>query len=117
MSTLPPSQQSVAGGIFNTVIKLCSNLGVGIATSVQSSVALSMTASTPAIRPYLSVYWFAAAASGASLLLVPFLTIGKQGNSVPKNEQLVPEDEKTVVTPNTDSVISSTVDITEHENR
>lgn len=120
MSTLPPSQQSVAGGIFNTVIKLCSNLGVGIATSVQSSVALRMTASSPAIRPYLSVYWFAAAATGVSLLFVPFLTLDKQGNSVPQNEQLVPEEgvgEKTAVTPNTASVVSSTVDITEHEKR
>lgn len=120
MSTLPPSQQSVAGGIFNTVIKLCSNLGVGIATSVQSSVALRMTVSSPAIRPYLSVYWFAAAATGVSLLFVPFLTLDKQGNSVPHNEQLVPEEgagEKTAVTPNAASVVSSTVDITEHEKR
>lgn len=119
MSTLPPSQQSIAGGIFNTVIKLCSNLGVGIATSVESSIALRMTASTPAIRPYLSVYWFAAAASGASLLLVPFLTIGRQGNDAPQNEQLITEEggEKTAVTANTSSVVSSTVDITEHEKR
>lgn len=119
MSTLPPSQQSIAGGIFNTVIKLCSNLGVGIATSVESSIALRMTASTPAIRPYLSVYWFAAAASGASLLLVPFLTIGRQGNDAPQNDQLITEEggEKTAVTANTSSVVSSTVDITEHEKR
>ncbi|CAI7612775.1 unnamed protein product [Penicillium glandicola] len=119
MSTLPPSQQSVAGGIFNTVNKLCSNLGLGIATSVQSSVALRMTASTPAIRPYLSVYWFAAAASGVSLILVPFLTIGKQGNAVPQDDQLVPSEagEKTTATVNTDSVISSAVDITDHERK
>lgn len=119
MSTLPPSQQSVAGGIFNTVIKLCNNLGVGIATSVESSVALRMTTSTPAIRPYLSVYWFAAAASGVSLLLVPFLTIGKQGNNVPSNDRLISEEAggKTAVTVNADSGMSSTFDITEHEKR
>jgi hypothetical protein len=118
MSTLPPSQQSIAGGIFNTVNKLCSNLGLGIATSVQSSVALHMTPSTPAIRPYLSVYWFAAAASGVSLVLIPFLTIGKQGNDVPQKARLVSEaGEKTTVTANTDSMVSSAVDITEHEKR
>ncbi|KAJ5264221.1 hypothetical protein N7497_003372 [Penicillium chrysogenum] len=118
MSTLPPSQQSIAGGIFNTVNKLCSTLGLGIATSVQSSVALRMTASSPAIQPYLSVYWFAAAASGVSLVLVPFLTIGKQGNSVPQNDQLIPGEEageKTAVTANTSSVVSSADDITEHQ--
>jgi hypothetical protein len=118
MSTLPPSQQSIAGGIFNTVNKLCSTLGLGIATSVQSSVALRMTASSPAIQPYLSVYWFAAAASGLSLVLVPFLTIGKQGNSVPQNDQLISGEEageKTAVTANTSSVVSSAADITEHQ--
>ncbi|KAJ5320983.1 hypothetical protein N7476_003985 [Penicillium atrosanguineum] len=79
MSSLPPSQQSIAGGIFNTVSKLCNNLGLGIATSVNSAVANQMTASTPAIRPYLAVYWYAAAAAGISLFLVPFLTLGTQG--------------------------------------
>lgn len=79
MSSLPPSQQSIAGGIFNTVSKLCNNLGLGIATSVNSAVAHQMTASTPAIRPYLATYWFAAAAAGISLFMVPFLTIGTQG--------------------------------------
>ncbi|KAJ5605710.1 hypothetical protein N7510_008491 [Penicillium lagena] len=79
MSSLPPSQQSIAGGIFNTVNKLCNNLGLGISTSVYNSVAAQMTAETPRIRPYLSVYWFAAAAAGLSLFLVPFLTLGMQG--------------------------------------
>lgn len=81
MSSLPPSQQSIAGGIFNTVSKLCNNLGLGIATSVNSAVAHQMTSSTPAIRPYLAVYWFAAAAAGSSLFMVPFLTLGTQGGT------------------------------------
>ncbi|KAJ5102758.1 hypothetical protein N7532_003287 [Penicillium argentinense] len=85
MSSLPPSQQSIAGGIFNTVSKLCNNLGLGIATSVNSAVAHQMTASTPAIRPYLATFWFAAAAAGISLFMVPFLTIGTQGG-VPDTE-------------------------------
>lgn len=84
MSSLPPSQQSIAGGIFNTVSKLCNNLGLGIATSVNSAVAHQMTSSTPAIRPYLATYWFAAAAAGISLFMVPFLTIGTQGGDVPE---------------------------------
>lgn len=88
MSSLPPSQQSIAGGIFNTVSKLCNNLGLGIATSVNSAVAHQMTASTPAIRPYLATYWFAAAAAGISLLMVPFLTIGTQGGDVPSSDEL-----------------------------
>jgi hypothetical protein len=90
MSSLPPNQQSIAGGIFNTVSKLCNNLGLGIATSVNSSVVSQMTASTPAIRPYLAVYWFAAACAGLSVFMVPFLTLGTQGGDMgPKSEQTV----------------------------
>lgn len=83
MSSLPSDQQSIAGGIFNTVSKLCNNLGLGIATSVESAIANQMTASTPAIRPYLTAYWFAAAAAGTSLFMVPFLTLGTQGGDAP----------------------------------
>jgi predicted MFS family arabinose efflux permease len=92
LSSLPPSQQSIAGGIFNTVSKLCNNLGLGIATSVNSAVANQMTATTPAINPYLAVYWFAAAAAGLSLFMVPFLTLGTQGGSAPEPDQFVTRD-------------------------
>lgn len=97
MSSLPPSQQSIAGGIFNTVNKLCNNLGLGIATSVSSSVANRMTSSSAPIDPYLAVYWFAAAAAGTSLVMVPFLKLGTQGNAVPQSDQddrLVSNEEK-----------------------
>lgn len=132
MSSLPPSQQSIAGGIFNTVNKLCNNLGLGIATSVESSIANRMTASTPAIQPYLSVYWFAAAAAGLSLVMVPFLKLGTQGNSVPENDQhdqLVSNEERpgvdmTVADPAdlpiagaTGSVVAPAFGIKETENR
>lgn len=83
MSSLPASQQSIAGGIFNTISKLCNNLGLGIATSVSTAVAHGMTAETPVIRPYLAVYWYAAAAAGLSLFMVPILTIGTQGGKSP----------------------------------
>lgn len=89
MSSLPASQQSIAGGIFNTVSKLCNNLGLGIATSVMDAVANRMDASTPAIRPYLAVYWFAAAAAGLSLFLVPFLTLGTQGGVTGEKRDVV----------------------------
>ncbi|KAJ5286751.1 hypothetical protein N7478_002437 [Penicillium angulare] len=84
MSSLPSHQQSVAGGIFNTVSKLCNTLGLGIATSVEGAVAKS---STSAIRPYLSTYWFAAGAAGISLLMVPFLTLGTQGGMPSEADQ------------------------------
>ncbi|KAJ6109587.1 hypothetical protein N7486_001822 [Penicillium sp. IBT 16267x] len=112
MSSLPPSQQSIAGGIFNTINRLCNNLGLGIATSVESAIVNKMTASTPAIQPYLAVYWFAAAAAGLSLLMVPFLTLDTQGGIAPQKSESVtsnePAGEKTAVVDPVDSMAAST---------
>lgn len=80
MSSLPPKDQSIAGGIFNTINKLCNNLSLGISTSIYASVSGGLgNASVDNIKPYLSVYWYAAACAGLSLLFVPFLTLGTQG--------------------------------------
>jgi hypothetical protein len=80
MSSLPPSDQSLAGGIFNTVTKLCSNISLGISVAVYNSVR-DQNPSGEAIRPYLSTFWFAAAVAGISMFLVPFMKLGTQGGS------------------------------------
>ncbi|KAH8703302.1 putative MFS multidrug transporter [Talaromyces proteolyticus] len=77
MSSLPPSDQSLAGGIFNTVSKICGNISLGITTAVYNSVR-NEGSLTP-IKPYLATYWFAAASAGLGVLLVPFLKLGTQG--------------------------------------
>lgn len=51
-----------------------------------------MTASSPAIQPYLAVTWFAAAAAGLSLFMVPLLTIGTHGGNTSAVDQLVAGD-------------------------
>jgi hypothetical protein len=84
MSSLAKSQQSIAGGLFQTVTKLCITIGMGISTAIFDSVAKSprttgLHAHDP-IQPYSSVFWFAAACAGISILLVPFLTITTQGH-------------------------------------
>lgn len=88
MSSLPSAEQSVAGGIFNTISKLCNNLGLGIATSVYASMSSRLGDGGSAIEPYLSVYWYAAACAGVSLLMVPFLTLGTQGHEKSEAESL-----------------------------
>lgn len=82
MSSMPPSQQSTAGGIFQTVTKLCMTIGLGINTAVFNSVQQQSNLSSywdKMTQPYAAVFWFAFAASAFSVLLVPFLTIGTQG--------------------------------------
>ncbi|GAM43152.1 hypothetical protein TCE0_047r17728 [Talaromyces pinophilus] len=84
MSSLPPSEQSLAGGIFNTVSKLVSNVGLGITTAIYNAVRDESGSSV--IRPYLSTYWFATAIAGVAIFLVPFLKIGTQGGGDSKEQ-------------------------------
>ena len=87
MSSLPRHQQSVAGGIFNTVTKLCNTIGLGITTAIFTSMSASTSAKQPssptdALTPYLACFWFSCASAGLSICLVPFLRIGTQGGKV-----------------------------------
>jgi MFS family permease len=82
MSSMPPSQQSIAGGIFQTVTKLCTTLGFGIATAVFSSVQKNPRLSsywTRTTQPFAATQLMALACSVLGLCLVPFLTLGTQG--------------------------------------
>jgi hypothetical protein len=80
MSSLPPGKQSLAGGIFNTVTKACSAVGLGISASIYNAESTSKAALQTTIRPYNMVFWFCVASAGTGLLFVPFLTIGTQGH-------------------------------------
>lgn len=81
MSSLPPAQQSLAGGIFNTVTKICSAVGLGISASIYNADSSGTAALQTTTRPYIMTFWFGVAVSAASLFFVPFLTIGTQGHS------------------------------------
>lgn len=85
MSSLPRRQQSVAGGIFNTVTKLCNTVGLGITTAIFTSISTSAkqpSSPTDPIAPYRACFWFSCASAGLSICLVPFLKIGTQGGNV-----------------------------------
>ena len=83
MSSLPPSDQSLAGGIFNTVSKVGANVGLGVTTAIYNAVR-NQAGSSP-IKPYLATYWAAAVLSGMAVFLVPFLKLGTQGAASDEN--------------------------------
>ncbi|KAK5736800.1 hypothetical protein LTR17_007125 [Elasticomyces elasticus] len=96
MSSMPPSQQSIAGGIFQTVSKLCTTLGFGIATAIFTSVQRKPTLAKywdPTTQPYTATFWFAVACSLLGLALVPFLTLGTQGGKQDKVSTTTTEEE------------------------
>ncbi|KAK5122865.1 hypothetical protein LTR85_003780 [Meristemomyces frigidus] len=82
MSSMPPSQQSIAGGIFQTVAKLSMTIGFGIATAVFNAVQKDPQMSNywdKTTQPYAATLWMSVACSMLSVLLVPLLTLGTQG--------------------------------------
>jgi MFS family permease len=93
MSSMPPSKQSVASGIFQTVAKLCMTLGFGIATAIFNAVEQKPSLASywdVRTQPYTATFWYSVACSVLSVCLVPFLTIGTQGGKA-NVEKLIEE--------------------------
>jgi len=90
MSSLPPEQQSIAGGIFQTVTRLCMTIGFGITTALFNAVEKNSRMASywdRATQPYTATFWFAVACSVVSIGLVPFLTLTTQGGKVTKRDE------------------------------
>jgi hypothetical protein len=90
MSSLPPAQQSIAGGIFQTVTRLCMTIGFGITTALFNAVEKDPRMASywdRATQPYTATFWFAVACSVVSIGLVPFLTLTTQGGKVTKHDE------------------------------
>ena len=91
MSTMPRNEQSVAGGLFQTVIRLCTTIGFGISTAafnaVQAHPSDSGYYSGDPIEPYSAAFWFSFASAATSLLLLPWVTVGPQGHRVEDKSQ------------------------------
>jgi hypothetical protein len=85
MSSMAKDQQSVAGGLFQMVTRLCLTVGMGISTAIYDGVvnhpAKSGFAAGTQEQPYSATFWFSMAASALSIFFVPFLTIKTQGHA------------------------------------
>ncbi|KAM0713666.1 hypothetical protein Q7P37_010628 [Cladosporium fusiforme] len=82
MSSLPPAQQSIAGGILQTATRLCMAIGFGICTALFNAVQKSPSMASywdAETQPFTATFWFAMAASVAAIGLVPLLTLTTQG--------------------------------------
>jgi len=81
MSSLPPDQQSVAGGMFQTATRLAATVGLGVSTTVFAAAGGSTEVSANGHwRPYQATFWVSLVGAAVGLGLTPFLTIGKQGH-------------------------------------
>jgi len=91
MSTMPKSEQSVASGLFQTVTRLCTTIGFGISTAAFNAVQVHPSNSgyyaDDPIEPYAAAFWFSFASAAASLLLLPWITVGTQGHHMEDKPQ------------------------------
>ncbi|KAH8681577.1 major facilitator superfamily domain-containing protein [Xylariales sp. PMI_506] len=81
MSSLPPHQQSLAGGIFNVVIRLSTTVVMGVTTAVFSSVALTADGAEYPMLQYTRTFQTCLGFAGAGILFAPFIRLGTQGNA------------------------------------
>jgi MFS family permease len=82
MSSLPLAQQSVAGGLFNTIMRLSSSVGLGVATAIFTGVGGTGHEDgqlSSEYEKYQATFFAVLAGAGTSLFLLPFLTIKSQG--------------------------------------
>lgn len=86
MSSLPAEQQSVAGGIFQTVTKLCVTIGMGISTAIFDAVQARGVADSgyfkdDPIEPYAATLLYCAGVAALGVPLCAFLRIKTQGHT------------------------------------
>lgn len=95
MQSLPKHQQSLAGGIFNVVIRLSQTAVMGISTAVFSSVELTPEGMADPMLKFTRTFQVSVALAAVGLLISPFIRLGTQGNH-PKEEVQEPDKSKTV---------------------
>lgn len=81
---MPPSKQSIAGSLLQTLTRLSQAVGMGIATAIFDAVQQNPSKSgyyaADPIEPYVATFWFSTGMAALGVILVPFLTIGTQGH-------------------------------------
>ncbi|KAI0915027.1 MFS general substrate transporter [Ustulina deusta] len=92
LQSLPSHQQSLAGGIFNVVIRLSITVVLGISTAVFSSVESTPAGIADPMLKYTRTFQTTVALAAAGVAVSPFIRLGTQGNA-PKTE-VWEEDEK-----------------------
>ncbi|KAJ4336928.1 hypothetical protein N0V95_008477 [Ascochyta clinopodiicola] len=84
LSSMPANKQSIAGSLLQTLTRLCTAVGYGIATAifdaVESNPSKSGYYANNAVEPFAAVFWFSAGVAFIGLLFVPFLRITTQGH-------------------------------------
>ena len=81
---MPANKQSIAGSLLQTLTRLCTAVGYGIATAIFDAVERNPLKSgyyaNNEVAPFAGVFWFAFGVCFIAVLFVPFLRITTQGH-------------------------------------
>jgi hypothetical protein len=84
LSSMPANKQSIAGSLLQTLTRLCTAVGYGIATAIFDAVEKNPPKSgyyaSNAVAPFAGVFWFAVGVCFIAVLFIPFLRITTQGH-------------------------------------
>lgn len=84
LSSMPANKQSIAGSLLQTLTRLCTAVGYGIATAIFDAVERNPPKTgyyaNNAVAPFAGVFWFALGVCFIAVLFVPFLRITTQGH-------------------------------------
>ncbi|PSN70673.1 major facilitator superfamily MFS-1 [Corynespora cassiicola Philippines] len=96
LSSMSRDRQSIAGSLFQTLARLCTAIGYGIATAIFNAVETSPPTSgyyaNNAVAPFAATFWFAAGTSAIGVLFTPWLRITTQGHKQADEEPVLGED-------------------------
>ena len=87
ITSLPKEQQGVAGSIFQTIARIGMTVGFALTTAIHDAVDVPITGwyKGDVSVKWAACYWFGAGTSFLTLVMVPFLRVGTQGNGRPND--------------------------------
>lgn len=84
LSSMPANKQSIAGSLLQTLTRLCTAVGYGIATAIFDAVERNPPKSgyygNNVVAPFAGVFWFSAGVAFIGVVFVPFLRVTTQGH-------------------------------------
>ncbi|KAK3996780.1 major facilitator superfamily-domain-containing protein [Cladorrhinum sp. PSN332] len=81
MQSLPSDKQALAGGMFQTIMKLGTAISLGVTTAVFESGGGTHRVTGDPMVPYTNAFRVSVGLSAAGFLFLPFIRVGTQGHA------------------------------------
>lgn len=91
MQSLPTHEQSLAAGIYATLLRLSQTVALGMSTAVFASVDLTPAGLADPSLKYSRAFLVSVGLAAFGVLCVPFVRLKTQGNAVEDEDEPEPE--------------------------